>query len=217
MKLRPEERRGPLKYLVGETQFAVLLLQLTNSPRLGRSHAPDVTVINVGLLDSHPHGLDPITELRCDPLHRAVLGPQLCSQRPHHPDCSGLLLRRIPTCRRPPISPHRCHDTILDSQVRSLHQTQSDSVIMRLETGPPAMVCPPPQTSSPNVTIRPTSTTSLAVLHHSPRLFNANGSSQTHYGYRRSLVHTPWRPHTISRTRPQAMWAFVIDWIKSLR
>ena len=128
VELRPEERRGPLEYLVGASQFAVLLLQLTNPPRLGRRHAPDVTVINVGLLDPHSHGLDPITELRRDPLHRPVLGPQLCSQRPHHPDCSGLLLRRIPTCRRPPISLTRCHDTILDSKVRSLHRNQGGSV-----------------------------------------------------------------------------------------
>jgi len=34
VKLRPEERRGPLEYLVGASQFAVLLLQLTNPPRI---------------------------------------------------------------------------------------------------------------------------------------------------------------------------------------
>jgi hypothetical protein len=63
---------------------------------------------------------------------RAVLGPQLCSQRSHHPDCSGLLLRRIPTCRRPPIFLSRCHDNILDSKVRNLQQTQSDSTSLVL-------------------------------------------------------------------------------------
>jgi hypothetical protein len=42
--------------------------------------------------DSHP-----VPELASDPLHRAVLGAQLCTQGPDHPHRSDLLLRAIPT------------------------------------------------------------------------------------------------------------------------
>jgi hypothetical protein len=74
VKLRLEERRGSLEYLVSASQFAVLLLQLTNSPRLGRRHASDVTVTNVDLLGPHPHRLDSVSEPRRDPVDRLMLG-----------------------------------------------------------------------------------------------------------------------------------------------
>jgi hypothetical protein len=84
--LRPEERRAPLEYLAYPPKFPVLLLELSNSPRLARRHTRYVTLVNVGLLDSHPHRLDPATELQRDALNSPVLSPQLCAQRPHHPD-----------------------------------------------------------------------------------------------------------------------------------
>lgn len=41
------------------------------------SHARDVTVVDVSLLDPHPDRLDPVTELGRNPLDRPVLGPEL--------------------------------------------------------------------------------------------------------------------------------------------
>src|SRR5690606_14952706 len=104
VELRPEERRSPLQNFVSPTKLTDLLLQLPQLPRFGRGHASHVAVVDVGLLDPRPDGLDPVAELRGDPMDRPVLGPELCSQRPHHPDRCGLLLRRISMRRRLPRS-----------------------------------------------------------------------------------------------------------------
>ena len=102
VELRPEERRSPLQDLIGPTQFPDLLLKLPHPTSLGRAHARRDPIIDVSLFDPKPDGFDSVSELRCDPMHRPMLGPQLSSQRPHHPNRSGLLLRRIPTRRRLP-------------------------------------------------------------------------------------------------------------------
>ena len=86
IELRPKERRGPLEYLAYPPEFSVLLLELSNPPRPARRHTRYVTLVDVGLLDPHPHRLDPLTELQRDAVNSPVLSPQLRSQRPHHPD-----------------------------------------------------------------------------------------------------------------------------------
>ena len=84
--LRTEERRGPLEYLAYPPKFPVLLLEPSNPPRLAHRYTRSVTLVDGGLLDPHPHRLDPVTELQRDALNSPVLSPQLCSQRPHHPN-----------------------------------------------------------------------------------------------------------------------------------
>src|SRR5690606_822227 len=127
VELRPEERRSPLQNFVSPPKLTDLLLQLPQLPRFGRGHASHVAVVDIGLLDPRPDGLDPVSELRRDPLDRPVLAPQLRSQGSHHPDRCGLLLRRIPTRGRLPRSLIRHHDSILVSKVRSLQQSQGAS------------------------------------------------------------------------------------------
>ena len=100
--LRPEERRRTLQYLVGALQFSDFLLELLDPIGLGGAHSHSQTVIDIGLLDPRPDGLDPVTQLRGNPRCRPMLGPQLGPQRPDHPHRTGLLLRRIPPHRRPP-------------------------------------------------------------------------------------------------------------------
>lgn len=73
-----------------------LLLEVSHPTRFRRTDAGDVPVVDAGLLRSHPHGLDTITELRRNPLHRPLLRPEFRLQRPHHPDRSRLLPRRTP-------------------------------------------------------------------------------------------------------------------------
>lgn len=75
VELRPEERRSPLQNFVSPTKLTNLLLQLPQLPRFGRGHASHVAVVDVGLLDPRPDGLDPVSELRRDPLDRPVLSP----------------------------------------------------------------------------------------------------------------------------------------------
>lgn len=86
VELRPEETGLSLQDFVGPTKLADFLLKLRHPPRLNRSHADDMTKINIELFQSRPHGLEPVPELRRDSLHRPMLSPQLCPQRPHHPD-----------------------------------------------------------------------------------------------------------------------------------
>jgi len=57
---------------------------------------------------------------RRDPLHRPVLGPQLRTQGPDHPNRRGLLLRAVTTRGRLPRRGVRRHDSILASKFRSL-------------------------------------------------------------------------------------------------
>ena len=57
---------------------------------------------------------------RRDPLHRPVLGPQLRTQGPNHPNRSGLVLRAVTTRGRLPRRGVRRHDSILASKFRSL-------------------------------------------------------------------------------------------------
>lgn len=102
VELRPEETRSPLQDLVRPTQLTDLLLKLLHPTSLRRAHSGNVTIVDIGLLDPESDGLDPVTELRRDPMHGPMLGPELCSQGPYHPDRGGLLFRRIPTRRRLP-------------------------------------------------------------------------------------------------------------------
>ena len=127
VELRPEERRRPLEHLVSPAQLPDFLLQLTHPLRLGRAHARREAVIDVGLLDLHAHGLDPVSELRRDALHGPLRDAQLGAQRPHHPYRGGLLLDRVATSRRLPIRQFLRHNSILVSKVRSLQQTQGAS------------------------------------------------------------------------------------------
>lgn len=72
------------------------LLEVSHSPRFRRADTGDVPVVDAGLLHSHPHGLDTVTEPRRHTLDRPTLGPKLRAQGPHHPDRGNLLLRRTP-------------------------------------------------------------------------------------------------------------------------
>ena len=127
-RLRPEERRRPLQYLVRTPQLPDFLLELPHPARFGGGHSGDMAVVNICLLDPHAHRLDPVAELRRNPMDRPMLSPELRAQRPHHPDRGGLLLGRIPTSRRLPRSLLRHHDSIFVSKVRSLQQTQGASL-----------------------------------------------------------------------------------------
>ena len=133
VELRPEDGRRSPQDLVCSPKLAVLLLESPHPPRFRRAHPSYVTVVDVSLLDPSPHGLDPVSELRRDPLHRPMLGSELRAQRPHPPHRRGLLLRRIPTRRRLPRSLLRHHDSILVSKVRSLQQTQGASDVGSVE------------------------------------------------------------------------------------
>ena len=84
VKLRPEETRSPLQDLVRTPQLANFLLQAPHSASFHDAHPDDVAVVDVGLLDPHPHRLDPVAELRCDPLDRPVLSPELGPKSSHH-------------------------------------------------------------------------------------------------------------------------------------
>ena len=86
VELRPEERRSSLQDLVRAPKLPVLLLELPYPARLARAQPVDVSIIYVGLLDPHSDGLEPVSELRRDSLHRPMLSPQLRPQRPHRPD-----------------------------------------------------------------------------------------------------------------------------------
>ena len=129
VELRPEEKRRPLQHLVGPPQLPVLLLELTHPLRLRAAHAGSDTVIDVGLLHPHPHGLNTVTELRRDALDRPLRDTELRTQRPHHPHRGGLLLDRVPTRRRLPIRQFLRHNSILVSKVGSLQQTQGASTV----------------------------------------------------------------------------------------
>jgi hypothetical protein len=63
-----------------------------------------------------------------DPVHRPVLGPQLGTQGTDHPDRGRLLFRAVPPRPRLPKDSLTRHGSILVSKVRSLHETQCDSV-----------------------------------------------------------------------------------------
>ena len=66
--------------LVRPLQLPVLLLQGLHPGSLVGRHARGDAFVDVGLFDPDPERLDPVAQLRGDPVNCAVLGPQLRSQ-----------------------------------------------------------------------------------------------------------------------------------------
>jgi hypothetical protein len=93
VELRREESRCGLQDRVGPLQLAVLLLELLDPLGVARRRPGLAALVDVGLVDPVPHKFDAVAELAGDPLHGAVIGPELSSELTHQPDGLGLLLR----------------------------------------------------------------------------------------------------------------------------
>ena len=133
--LRPEERRRSFQPLVGPPQLSDLLLKFPHTLRLRRPHTHSDTIVDVGLLHPRPHGLNPITQLRRNALHRPLCDTELRSQCPDHPHRGGLLLLTVATRHQLPIRHFLRHNSILVPKTRSLQETQDGSLhtVIRLE------------------------------------------------------------------------------------
>jgi hypothetical protein len=73
----PRKSRRPLEQIIGTTQLAVLLLQLTDPLRLDAGQARLDTLVDVSLLDPRPKRLHTAADLIRDPLDRPVRRTEL--------------------------------------------------------------------------------------------------------------------------------------------
>ena len=92
VELRREESRCRLQDRVGPLQLTVLLLELFDPLGISGRGPGNPAFVDVGLVDPAAHRFDAVAELAGNPLHGAMVGPELSSELPHQADGLGLLL-----------------------------------------------------------------------------------------------------------------------------